>query len=93
MTLRVDGGLKSASDIIFAAILGAEEYDFGTSALIALGCVMARQCHLNTCPVGIATTDKNYEKRFKGNGEQVSNYLKNISDSVRLRLSSNGFLA
>ena len=50
MTLRVDGGLKSASDIIFAAILGAEEYDFGTSALIALGCVMARQCHLNTCP-------------------------------------------
>ena len=91
VTLRVDGGLKSASDIIFAAILGAEEYDFGTSALIALGCVMARQCHLNTCPVGIATTDKNYEERFKGNGEQVSNYLKNISDSVRLRLSSNGF--
>ena len=66
ITLRVDGGLKWAKDIIFAAILGAEEYDFGTSALVSLGCVMARQCHMNTCPVGIATTDAKYEQKFKG---------------------------
>jgi len=90
VTLRVDGGIKKAKDIIFAAILGAEEFDFGTSALIALGCVMARQCHLNTCPVGIATTDEKVEKRFKGKGENVSRYLESISESVRNELSKIG---
>ena len=90
VTIRVDGGIKKAKDIIFAAILGAEEFDFGTSALIALGCVMARQCHLNTCPVGIATTDEKVEKRFKGKGENVSRYLESISESVRNELSKIG---
>ena len=90
VTLRVDGGLKTAEDIIFAAMLGAEEFDFGTSALIALGCVMARQCHLNTCPVGIATTDEKVEKRFKGKAENVSKYLEKVSDSVRNELSKIG---
>ena len=90
VTLRVDGGIKEAKDIIFAAILGAEEFDFGTSALIALGCVMARQCHLNTCPVGIATTDEKVEKRFKGKAENVSRYLESISESVRNELSKIG---
>ena len=90
VTLRVDGGIKTAEDIIFAAMLGAEEFDFGTSALIALGCVMARQCHLNTCPVGIATTDEKVEKRFKGKAENVSKYLEKVSDSVRNELSKIG---
>ena len=69
-------------------MLGAEEFDFGTSALIAL--VMARQCHLNTCPVGIATTDEKVEKRFKGKAENVSRYLESISESVRNELSKIG---
>src|SRR5205807_1921135 len=55
LSLRVDGGLKFARDIVLAAILGADEFGFGTASLLAIGCVMARQCHLNTCPVGIAT--------------------------------------
>ena len=91
VTLRVDGGLKWAKDIIFAAILGAEEYDFGTSALVSLGCVMARQCHMNTCPVGIATTDANYEKKFKGHAENVELYLKDISKKVQNELRELGF--
>jgi len=91
VTLRVDGGIKSHSDIIVAAILGAEEFDFGTSALVSLGCVMARQCHLNICPVGIATTDKKYEKRFRGKSEHLANYLKQMADSVREEISNMGF--
>src|SRR5205814_1239577 len=58
LSLRVDGGRKFARDIVLAALLGAEEFGFATSALLAIGCVMARQCHLNTCPVGIATQDE-----------------------------------
>ncbi|HSB75456.1 MAG TPA: glutamate synthase-related protein, partial [Terriglobales bacterium] len=64
--LRVDGGLKFARDVIIAALLGAEEFGFATSALLAIGCVMARQCHLNTCPVGIATQDERLRTRFSG---------------------------
>src|SRR5439155_302750 len=62
--LRVDGGFKFARDVILAALLGADEFGFGTAALLALGCVMARQCHLNTCPVGIATQDERLRTRF-----------------------------
>ncbi|HTA50235.1 MAG TPA: glutamate synthase large subunit, partial [Verrucomicrobiae bacterium] len=65
--LRVDGGLKFARDVVVAALLGAEEFGFGTAALLAIGCVMARQCHLNTCPVGIATQDESLRARFAGN--------------------------
>jgi glutamate synthase domain-containing protein 2 len=69
--LRVDGGLKFARDVVVAAMLGAEEFGFGTAALLAIGCVMARQCHLNTCPVGIATQDEALRARFTGNPEMV----------------------
>lgn len=91
VTLRIDGGLKNARNVIIGAMLGAEEYDFGTSALVALGCVMARQCHLNTCPVGIATQDIELRKKFKGKPENLVNYLKNIAEEIRTILSETGF--
>jgi glutamate synthase domain-containing protein 2/glutamate synthase domain-containing protein 1/glutamate synthase domain-containing protein 3 len=91
VTLRVDGGLKKGKDIIIGALLGAEEYDFGTSALISIGCVMARKCHKNTCPVGIATQDLKLRKKFKGTPENVSNFLTAISEDVRNHLSKLGF--
>jgi glutamate synthase (NADPH/NADH) large chain len=91
VTLRVDGGLKNASDVVIATLLGAEEYDFGTSAVIALGCVMARQCHLNTCPVGIATQDVELRKRFKGKPENLVNFIKKIAEEIRFILSEMGF--
>lgn len=87
VVLRVDGGLKSGRDVIIAALLGAEQYDFGTSALIALGCVMARQCHSNTCPVGIATQDVTLRKKYKGKPEQLVAYVENIAEEVRTLLS------
>ena len=91
VTLRVDGGLKNGRDVFIAALLGAEEYDFGTAALISIGCVMARQCHQNTCPVGIATQDEELRKRFKGKPENLVAYLKNIAEEVRVILSETGF--
>jgi len=91
VTLRVDGGLKNAYDVVVAALLGAEEYDFGTSALIALGCVMARQCHLNTCPVGIATQDVELRKKYKGKPENLVSFIKSIADEIRVILSEMGF--
>ena len=91
VTLRVDGGLKNERDIIIAAMLGAEEFDFGTSALISIGCVMARQCHLNTCPAGIATQDKELRKIFKGKPENLVNFIRNITDNIRQSLSELGF--
>jgi glutamate synthase (NADPH/NADH) large chain len=66
VSLRVDGGLKFSRDILIGAILGADEFGFGTASLLAIGCVMARQCHLNTCPVGIATQDETLRARFTG---------------------------
>jgi glutamate synthase domain-containing protein 2/glutamate synthase domain-containing protein 1/glutamate synthase domain-containing protein 3 len=91
VTLRVDGGLKNAKDIIIASLLGAEEFDFGTSALVSLGCIMARQCHLNTCPAGIATQDKELRKKFKGKPENLVNFIKNIAEEIRILLSEMGF--
>ena len=64
-------------------VLGAEEYDFGTAALVALGCVMARRCHLNNCPAGIATQDEEFKKNFKGKPENLVNYLKHVAHDVR----------
>ncbi len=89
--LRVDGGLRNARDIVIATILGAEEHDFGTSALVALGCVMARQCHLNTCPAGIATQDEHFIKKFRGKPEDVKYYLEAIAESVRNKIADMGF--
>lgn len=81
--LRADGGLRNGRDIVVAAALGAEEYNFGTIALIALGCVYVRQCHLNNCPVGIATTDPKYRGKFKGNPDNVVNFFNSVAQEVR----------
>jgi len=88
--LRVDGGLKFARDVVVAAMLGAEEFGFGTAALLAIGCVMARQCHLNTCPVGIATQDENLRARFAGNPEMVETYFRALAVDIRELLSQVG---
>jgi glutamate synthase (NADPH/NADH) large chain/glutamate synthase (ferredoxin) len=89
--LRVDGGLKNGRDVVIAALLGADEFDFGTASLIALGCVMARQCHMNTCPVGIATQDPKLTARFKGTPEQLAEYLRSVGGQVRGQLAEMGF--
>src|SRR5580700_706432 len=88
--LRVDGGLKFARDVVVAALLGAEEFGFGTAALVAIGCVMARQCHLNTCPVGIATQDETLRARFAGNPEMVESYFRALASDVRELLAEMG---
>jgi len=88
--LRVDGGLQEAKDILVAAALGAEEYDFGSVALMAIGCVMVRRCHDNTCPVGIATQDPLLRKKFKGTPEQLASFFKLLAEDVRDQLSQMG---
>jgi glutamate synthase domain-containing protein 3 len=88
--LRVDGGFKIGRDVIIAALLGADEFGFGTSALLAIGCVMARQCHLNTCPAGIATQDEKFRTRFAGNPEMVMAYFRGVAGEVRERLAALG---
>ena len=88
--LSVDGGFQKASDVVKAAILGAEEYGFGTSVLVALGCVMARQCHVNTCPVGIASQKPELRKKFPGVPQEAINYLYSIASEVREILAGIG---
>jgi glutamate synthase (ferredoxin) len=88
--LRVDGGLKFARDVVVAALLGAEEFGFGTAALLAIGCVMARQCHLNTCPVGIATQDEGLRARFSGSPEMVETFFRALAADVRELLAGMG---
>jgi len=88
--LRVDGGFKFARDVIIGALLGADEFGFGTAALLAVGCVMARQCHLNTCPVGIATQDEKLRARFTGKPEMVETYFRGIAREVRELLAGMG---
>ena len=88
--LRVDGGLRFSRDILIGAILGADEFGFGTAALLAIGCVMARQCHLNTCPVGIATQDEKLRLRFNGKPQMVIDYFRALGEEVRKGLSGLG---
>jgi glutamate synthase (ferredoxin) len=88
--LRVDGGLKFGRDVIVGALLGADEFGFGTAALLALGCVMARQCHLNTCPVGIATQDDKLRMRFTGKPKMVEDYFRAVTAEVRQLLAVMG---
>ena len=88
--LRVDGGMRFARDILMGAILGADEFGFGTAALVAIGCVMARQCHLNTCPVGIATQDEALRTRFNGNPQMVVSYFRALAEEVRKALAELG---
>ena len=88
--LRTDGGLKTGRDIIIAALIGAEEFGFGTGALIAIGCDMARQCHLNTCPTGIATQRADLRAKFAGTPEQVIHFLSHIAQDTRELLAKMG---
>ncbi len=88
--VRVDGGLKFARDVIIAALLGADEFGFGTAALLAIGCVMARQCHLNTCPAGIATQEERLRLRFTGRPEMAMRYFRALASEVRERLAKLG---
>ncbi|MDR7463766.1 MAG: glutamate synthase-related protein, partial [Armatimonadota bacterium] len=88
--LRVDGGLKTGRDVVVAALLGADEFGFGTAALVALGCVMARACHLNTCPTGIATQREDLRGRFSGRPERVEAYLLAVAEEVRRHLAALG---
>jgi glutamate synthase (NADPH/NADH) large chain/glutamate synthase (ferredoxin) len=90
LSLRVDGGLKFSRDILIAAILGADEFGFGTASLLAIGCVMARQCHLNTCPVGIATQDEKLRLRFNGKPEMVVAYFQALAEEVRKKMAELG---
>ena len=83
VTLQTDGQLKTGRDIAIAALLGAEEYGFATAPLITLGCIMMRKCHLNTCPVGIATQDPELRKKFRGKPEHVVNYLFMVAEEMR----------
>jgi glutamate synthase (NADPH/NADH) large chain len=89
--LQTDGQLKSGKDILISALLGAEEFGFATSALIVLGCVMMRKCHLNTCPVGVATQDEKLRGRFKGKYEYLLNYFTFLAEEVREHLAQTGF--
>ncbi|HEY8816022.1 MAG TPA: glutamate synthase-related protein, partial [Candidatus Dormibacteraeota bacterium] len=90
VSLRTDGGLRNGRDIVVAAMLGAEEFGFGTGLLVALGCDMARQCHLNTCPTGIATQREDLRAKFEGRPEHVVNYLFLIAEEAREHLASVG---
>ena len=85
--LRADGGLKTGWDVVIAALLGAEEYGFGSIAMIAEGCVMARVCHTNNCPVGVATQKENLRKRFTGIPEHVVNFFWYVAEEVRQLMS------
>ena len=90
VSLRTDGGMRTGEDIVFAALLGAEEFNFGTTALIASGCVYVRQCHLNTCPVGVATQDERLRAKFKGKPEYIVNYFNGVAAEVRQILAEMG---
>jgi glutamate synthase (NADPH/NADH) large chain len=90
VTLRTDGGLRTGRDIVMAAMLGAEEYGIGTAALIAMGCIMVRQCQSNTCPVGVCTQDEALRGKFTGNADKVVNLITFYAQEVREILASIG---
>ncbi len=91
VTLETDGGLKTGLDVVKAAILGAEEYAFGTGALVLVGCIMLRICHLNTCGVGVATQDEKLREKFSGNVDKVVNYFTLIAQEIREILAELGY--
>jgi glutamate synthase (NADPH/NADH) large chain len=90
VTLRTDGGLRTGRDIVMAAMLGAEEYGIGTAALIAMGCIMVRQCQSNTCPVGVCTQNEELRGKFTGNADKVVNLITFYAQEVREVLASIG---
>ncbi len=90
VTLRTDGGIKTGRDVVIAAMLGAEEFGIGTASLVAMGCIMVRQCHSNTCPVGVCTQDEKLRAKFEGSPEKVINLFSFIAEDVRNILASLG---
>ncbi len=91
VTLRTDGGIKSGRDVVIAAMMGAEEFGVGTTSLVAMGCIMVRQCHSNTCPVGVCTQDPALRDRFVGTPEKVVNLFSFIAEEVKEILAELGF--
>ncbi|MCE9545843.1 MAG: glutamate synthase large subunit [Planctomycetia bacterium] len=91
VVLQTDGGLKTGRDVVIAALLGAEEFGFSTAPLVTLGCIMMRKCHLNTCPVGVATQDPKLRKKFAGQPEHVINYLFMVAEEARQVMAKLGF--
>ena len=91
IAVQVDGGLRTGRDVVVGALLGADEFGFATAALIAEGCVMMRKCHLNTCPVGVATQDKELRKRFTGKPEDVITYFSFVAEETREIMAKLGF--
>ncbi|MXP62063.1 glutamate synthase large subunit [Roseomonas sp. M0104] len=89
--LRTDGGLKTGRDVVIAAMLGAEEFGIGTASLVAMGCIMVRQCHSNTCPVGVCTQDEELRRKFEGSPEKVINLFSFVAEEVREILANLGF--
>jgi len=89
--VQVDGQIKTGRDVIVAALLGAEEFGFATTALVSLGCVLMRKCHLNTCPVGVATQDPELRGRFRGKPEYVVNFMRFLAEEVREYMAELGF--
>lgn len=91
IAVQVDGGLRTGRDVVVGALLGADEFGFSTAALISTGCIMMRKCHLNTCPVGVATQDPELRKRYTGQPEQVINFMTFIAQEVRELMAQLGF--
>ncbi|MFN3744164.1 MAG: glutamate synthase large subunit [Hyphomicrobiaceae bacterium] len=91
IAVQVDGGIRTGRDVVIGALLGADEFGFATAPLIAAGCIMMRKCHLNTCPVGVATQDPELRKRFKGQPEHVVNFFFFIAEEVREFMASLGY--
>jgi glutamate synthase (NADPH/NADH) large chain len=91
VVVQTDGQIKTGRDVVIAALLGAEEFGFATAPLITLGCIMMRKCHLNTCPVGIATQDPDLRKKFAGKPEHVINYLFMVAEEARGIMAELGF--
>ena len=91
IAVQVDGGLRTGRDVVIGALLGADEFGFATAALISSGCIMMRKCHLNTCPVGVATQDPKLRKRFTGQPEHVVNFFTFIAEEVREIMAELGF--
>jgi glutamate synthase (NADPH/NADH) large chain len=90
VTLRTDGGMKTGRDVVIAAMLGAEEFGLGTASLVAMGCIMVRQCHSNTCPVGVCTQDESLRDKFEGTPEKVMNLFSFVAEEVREILAELG---
>ena len=91
VTLRTDGGIKTGRDVVIAAMMGAEEYGVATTALVAMGCIMVRQCHSNTCPVGVCTQDEKLREKFNGTPDKIVNLFTFIASEVREILAELGF--